>query len=76
MLKKSPAAAAARAITTNPVNAHVTEPGIPRKNTPNNSGPGRQIRVLVADDHPVVRKGLSLCLAQAGPFVIVGEAYD
>jgi two-component system, NarL family, nitrate/nitrite response regulator NarL len=76
MLKKSPAAAAARAITAGPMNDHITGAGFPRKNTPNNSGPGRQIRVLVADDHPVVRKGLSLCLAQAGPFVIVGEAND
>lgn len=32
------------------------------------------IRVLLADDHPVVRKGLSSCLAQAQQLVIVGEA--
>ena len=34
------------------------------------------IRVLLADDHPVVRKGLSSCLAQAQHLQIVGEARD
>jgi len=33
-----------------------------------------QIRVLVVDDHPVVRKGISLCLAQRENLVIIGEA--
>ena len=36
----------------------------------------KPIRVLLADDHPVVRKGLSSCLAQAQNLVIVGEATD
>jgi len=34
------------------------------------------IRVLVADDHPVVRKGLQICLAKQGNMRIVGEAAD
>ena len=32
------------------------------------------IKVLVADDHPVVRKGLQSCLARQGHLRIVGEA--
>src|SRR5436305_12624200 len=38
--------------------------------------PVKPIRVLVADDHPVVRKGLSSCLAEASNLTIVGEAFD
>ena len=34
------------------------------------------IKVLVADDHPVVRKGLQSCLAKQGNLRIVGEAAD
>jgi len=32
--------------------------------------------VLVADDHPVVRKGLQSCLSRAGRIRLVGEAAD
>jgi DNA-binding NarL/FixJ family response regulator len=38
-----------------------------------NKGP---IRVLIADDHPVVRKGLSACLSRLKEVMIVGEAAD
>ena len=34
------------------------------------------IKVLVADDHPVVRKGLQSCLARQGRIRVVGEAAD
>jgi two-component system, NarL family, nitrate/nitrite response regulator NarL len=34
------------------------------------------IKVLVADDHPVVRKGLQSCLGKQGRLQIVGEAAD
>ncbi len=34
------------------------------------------IRVLIADDHPVVRKGLSACLSRLKDLIIVGEAGD
>src|SRR5258708_9579671 len=34
------------------------------------------IRVILADDHPVVRKGLSSCLSQYEHISIVGEATD
>ena len=37
---------------------------------------GRRIRLLLADDHPVVRKGISACLARYEHLVIVGEAAD
>jgi len=35
-----------------------------------------RVRLLVVDDHPVVRKGISLCLARQENFEIVGEAGD
>lgn len=34
------------------------------------------IKLLVADDHPVVRKGLQSCLARQGRIQFVGEAAD
>jgi two-component system, NarL family, nitrate/nitrite response regulator NarL len=34
------------------------------------------IKVLVADDHPVVRKGVQNCLAKHGKIRVVGEAVD
>ncbi len=36
----------------------------------------RQIRIILADDHDVVRHGLSLVLRQERDFLIVGEARD
>ena len=34
------------------------------------------IRVLIADDHPIVRKGLVQTLAETGEITVVGEAAD
>jgi DNA-binding NarL/FixJ family response regulator len=36
----------------------------------------KKIKILVADDHPVVRKGLQSCLAKQDRLKIVGEASD
>jgi two-component system, NarL family, nitrate/nitrite response regulator NarL len=36
----------------------------------------KEIRILVADDHPVVRKGLQSCLARQERLKLVGEAAD
>src|SRR4029077_2335562 len=36
----------------------------------------KKIKILVADDHPVVRKGLHSCLARQERLKIVGEACD
>ena len=36
----------------------------------------QRIKVLVADDHPVVRRGLQICLAKQAKMRIVGEAAD
>ncbi len=36
----------------------------------------KRIKILVADDHPVVRKGLQSCLAKQDRLKIVGEASD
>ena len=35
-----------------------------------------RIKILLVDDHPVVRKGISSCLARHGHLLIVGEAAD
>jgi two-component system nitrate/nitrite response regulator NarL len=35
-----------------------------------------RIRVLLVDDHPVVRKGISSCLARLPHLLVVGEAAD
>jgi len=35
-----------------------------------------RIRILLVDDHPIVRKGIGSCLAQRGNLVIAGEAGD
>ena len=37
---------------------------------------GRRIRVLIADDHPVVRDGLSAMLETQADFEVVGQAGD
>jgi two-component system nitrate/nitrite response regulator NarL len=36
----------------------------------------KRIKVLLVDDHPVVRKGISFCLAQHAHLLVVGEAGD
>lgn len=38
--------------------------------------PAAPLRVLVVDDHPVVRRGLSALVATLPGFVVVGEAVD
>jgi two-component system, NarL family, nitrate/nitrite response regulator NarL len=38
--------------------------------------PARPIKVLLADDHPVVRKGIASCLAREERVQIIGEAGD
>jgi len=36
----------------------------------------QRIKILIVDDHPVVRKGISSCLARNENFEVVGEAGD
>ena len=43
---------------------------------PNSQRLKNRVRVLVVDDHPVVRKGLKSCLAKMDNLKIVGEAGD
>ena len=40
------------------------------------SGAKKKIKILIVDDHPVVRKGLHSCLANQENLKIVGEAAD
>ena len=49
---------------------------IPAIRNTNLSAAKQKIRILVADDHPVVRKGLESCLARQERLKIVGEAAD
>jgi DNA-binding NarL/FixJ family response regulator len=42
----------------------------------NGSGPGRRIRVLLADDHALVRHGVRLILEQQPDIEVVAEASD
>src|ERR1041384_5913343 len=43
---------------------------------PSRPGTTKRIRLLLADDHPVVRKGIILCLEKCARLEIVGEAAD
>ncbi|MDE2747268.1 MAG: response regulator transcription factor [Chloroflexota bacterium] len=36
----------------------------------------KQIRVMIVDDHAIVRDGLQLVLEQAGDMTVVGQAFD
>jgi DNA-binding NarL/FixJ family response regulator len=36
----------------------------------------KQIKVLLVDDHPIVRKGIASCLAKSPDLQIIGEAVD
>jgi DNA-binding NarL/FixJ family response regulator len=57
----------------------VSRPAKPRRNTARKTSSSRntpleQIRVIIADDHPVVREGLSSILRSLEGVQVVGEA--
>ncbi len=47
-----------------------------RAHQPESSGGPKSLRLLLVDDHPVVRKGLASCLARQSNLMVVGEAAD
>ena len=51
----------------------MTEPGAP---LPHGGQPATTIRIVLADDHPVVRRGLRLLLDDEAQFEVVAEAGD
>jgi two-component system, NarL family, nitrate/nitrite response regulator NarL len=72
---------AGRAVT-GPAAGHLTQPGYTpaRKNpagrTTTVGKVNNRIRILLADDHPLVRRGIGFCLAQNPRLEVVGEACD
>ena len=44
--------------------------------TPRATPPNKEIRILIADDHPIVREGLAAILALQNDLKLVGEAQD
>jgi two-component system, NarL family, nitrate/nitrite response regulator NarL len=48
----------------------------PQEQVRGNGSAQRHIRILLVDDHPVVRKGISSCLVSHSHFEVVGEAAD
>jgi DNA-binding NarL/FixJ family response regulator len=64
----TPASAALFAMSPDP------QPG--RSAATGRTGGRKPIRVLVVDDHPVVRKGLGSCLSRQENILVVGEAGD
>jgi CheY-like chemotaxis protein len=68
LLNNSPADAAGNGTSIN-------SPGLGR-DISTMSNMKKKIKVLLVDDHPVVRKGLASCLASRENLKIVGEAAD
>ena len=50
--------------------------GSQRQSTRERSKRRGRVRLLLVDDHPIVRKGIGLCLARHEHLLIVGEATD
>ena len=71
-LAPTPLSAKSPATWLNPLPRRMAQPQSTRD-------PGKtrsRIRILLVDDHPVVRKGISSCLARQEHLLIVGEAAD
>jgi two-component system, NarL family, nitrate/nitrite response regulator NarL len=59
-----------------PANINMTAPNHHQTGSGSRPSANRPIRVLLVDDHPVVRRGLCSCLARHEHIQIVGEAGD
>jgi two-component system nitrate/nitrite response regulator NarL len=81
-LESTPLSAKSPAAWLNPVPRRMAQPPRPAAQRPqpqstrDPSKTRNRIKVLLVDDHPVVRKGISSCLARHEHLLIVGEAAD
>jgi PAS domain S-box-containing protein len=67
----------ARAVPEGPRGAFAGQPPAPCGEPPGEPAEQeRRIRVLLADDHPVVRRGIALALKEYADIEVVGEAQD
>src|SRR6266404_6829181 len=62
--------------TATPNLPRAAQPGPSYNAGASKSASAKPVRILVVDDHPIVRKGLSNCLARHKHLVVVGEAKD
>ena len=67
-------------LNSSPSGSAQPPPGSAKRNYPYSAGNTpkmrSRIRILLVDDHPIVRRGISSCLARHEHLVIVGEAAD
>jgi two-component system, NarL family, nitrate/nitrite response regulator NarL len=74
-LQNSPSGARGTRRTLSPASSNGTTE-TRRPPSASSSATNRTVRLLLVDDHPVVRKGLHSCLAQFDRITVVGEATD
>lgn len=64
-----------RSSTSGGLAAHI-QSALQTKDTTRMSKTEKRIKILLVDDHPVVRKGIASCLSQHANLEIIGEAAD
>ncbi len=74
--ERAPSAGLAARTTATPSLSRPGQPGPSHNPGASKSASAKPVRILVVDDHPIVRKGLNECLARHKHLVVVGEAKD